>query len=113
MLLNLLFLAFFLAGGAYLVYLLIKRSRANSRKEVGIMKQIELNSQVRAQCIAEIKSFFLTERDEDISDFQAGALLDFILKNLGPKMYNQAINDAHQLMSSKVDELYTLEKRAR
>lgn len=77
------------------------------------MSTIELGKQARQEIIAEMRGFFLEQREEDISDFQAGMLLDFMLGLLAPGIYNQALVDAHQLMSRVIDELYTLEKRPR
>lgn len=77
------------------------------------MKTIELSREIKQTVLAEIKSYFLKERDEDISDFQAEALLDFLLLKVGHLIYNQAVSDAHQLMSSRVEDLLALEKRPR
>ena len=77
------------------------------------MKSIELTKEVKEEQIKNIKEFFLSERDEAISDFQAETLLQFILREIGPLIYNQAIADAYALMSSKVEDLYELEKRNR
>lgn len=77
------------------------------------MKSIELTKEVKEEQIKNIKEFFLSERDEAISDFQAETLLQFILREIGPQIYNQAIADAYALMSDKVEDLYELEKRNR
>lgn len=77
------------------------------------MKKIELSKEVTADQIKNIKDFFLNERDEEISDFQAETLLQFILREIGPEIYNQAIADAYTLMSDKLEDLYGLEKRHR
>ncbi len=77
------------------------------------MKNIELSKEVKQDLIKSIKHFFLSEKDEDISDFQASTVLDFVLSNVGPYIYNQAIADAYTLMSEKIEDLYGLEKRSR
>ncbi len=77
------------------------------------MKPIELGQQVKQDLITGIKEFFARERDEEISDFQAAAVLAFILETAGPHIYNQAVADAHALMSDRLDDLYGLEKRPR
>ena len=58
-----------------------------------------------------IQAFFLEELDEEISDFKASRVLDFITKEAGICIYNQALSDAHQLMTQKTEELFSLEKR--
>ena len=75
------------------------------------MRGIEFSKEVRQDVIGEIKGFFIEEREEEISDFQAANLLDFVLGKIGPKIYNQVITDSYVLMSQKIDELYTLERR--
>ncbi|MDR3588906.1 MAG: DUF2164 domain-containing protein [Negativicutes bacterium] len=74
---------------------------------------MEINKGVKQELLNNIKHFFLTERNEDISDFQASFLLDFILDHIAPYIYNQAITDAHTMMSGKIEDLYGLEKRPR
>ncbi len=77
------------------------------------MKPSELSKETKQDLINSIKEFFARERDEQLSDFQAAALLDFVLAALGPHIYNQAIADAHSLMADRLDDLYGLEKRPR
>lgn len=77
------------------------------------MKNIELRKEVKEDLIESIKLFFANERDEEISDFQASVVLDFITSTVGPHIYNQAIADAHDFLSGKLEDLYGLEKRPR
>lgn len=77
------------------------------------MKNIEFSKEVKQDQITNIKQFFLTERDEEISDYQASVALEFFLREIGPHVYNQAIADAYALMSDKLEDLYGLEKRPR
>lgn len=77
------------------------------------MKKIVLDKEIRKELTENLKHFFLDERGEEISDFQAALVLDFVLDTVGPHVYNQAIADAHCLMSDKLEELYGLEKRPR
>ncbi|MDF2875972.1 MAG: hypothetical protein K0R22_2655 [Sporomusa sp.] len=74
------------------------------------MKDIQLTKEQQNTVIEAIKYYFLSEKDEIITDLSATLLLDFILKNIGPHIYNQAIKDTHQLMSEKIDDLFGLEK---
>lgn len=77
------------------------------------MKEIQLTKEQKQSSIEDIKSYFITEKDEEISDLAATLLLDFILTNIGPHIYNQALNDAHNLMSEKLEDIYGLEKSIR
>lgn len=77
------------------------------------MKEIKLTKDQQKTAVEELKSYFQTEKDEEITDLSATLLLDFILKNIGPYVYNQAIKDAQQFMGEQVEELFTLEKSLR
>lgn len=77
------------------------------------MKEIKLTKDQQKNAIEELKNYFQTEKDEEITDLSATLLLDFILENIGPYIYNQAIKDAQHFMSEKTEELFTLEKSQR
>ncbi|MBP2667168.1 MAG: hypothetical protein H6Q76_2148 [Firmicutes bacterium] len=77
------------------------------------MKAIELGNELKQDAIGSIKRFFQQERDEELSDFQAATILEFILAELAPPIYNQALADAHTLMSKQIEELYGLQKYPR
>ena len=74
------------------------------------MKNIQLTKEQQQTAVEDIKSYFSTEKDEIITDLSATLLLDFILKNIGPHIYNQAINDAHHFMGGKIEDIFALEK---
>lgn len=75
------------------------------------MKNIELSKDRESDSIKTIQKFFLKERDEEISEFQASVVLDFILRDVGVYIYNQALADAHRLMIEKTEDIYALEKQ--
>jgi uncharacterized protein (DUF2164 family) len=75
------------------------------------LKPITLNTKHQQEALCDIKEYFFEERDEQLSDFQAQNLLEFILNSIGPSIYNQAIADAHAVMSNNVEDLFGLEKR--
>lgn len=76
--------------------------------------KIELKDDEKKVLIAEIKSFFLDEFDEELGDLRADIVLDFILEKAGPKIYNRGVNDAQTWFKEKFDDLdadfYLLEK---
>ena len=76
---------------------------------------IQLSDERVEYLIKEIKVFFYSEFDDELSDFRAKNLLDFFIARLGPAVYNQAINDAHKYMEEKLSglsgELYEPESR--
>lgn len=77
------------------------------------MSKIELSAQARESLVTELREFLHQEWDEDVSQFKAGMLLDFFMDKLAPTVYNQAVNDAHSLMMSRIEDILALEKRAR
>lgn len=66
---------------------------------------IELTEERRERLIASVRGFHLDEFDEDVSPFRAEKLLDFFLENLGPAVYNQAVQDARKFMQTRLDEM--------
>lgn len=66
---------------------------------------IELPRQTRADAIASLQRYFEENLPEPIGDLPAGMLLDYILQEIGPLVYNQAISDAQARLSSVVTDL--------
>ena len=66
---------------------------------------IELPDDTTAELIASIRRYFLEERDEEIGELQASFLLEFVLKEIGPSIYNQAVVDAQAVLRDRVAEL--------
>jgi uncharacterized protein (DUF2164 family) len=75
--------------------------------------EIKLKNENEKYIIDELRAYFLKERDEEISELSARLLLDFILKELGYHIYNQAIEDAAEYMSERVEDMMGLQKRPR
>jgi uncharacterized protein (DUF2164 family) len=59
----------------------------------------------RKHAIASIKRYFDEVLDDDIGDLKAEMMLDFILREIAPTVYNQAIQDAQKLMQERVTEM--------
>jgi len=74
-----------------------------------MMNKIELSSPIREKLIYELQEYFRKERDEDLKDLGAHLMIDFIVEELGPMIYNQALLDARQLMEDKIDDILLLE----
>ena len=66
---------------------------------------IELPPEARAQAIASIERYFREHMDEPIGNVAAGGLLGFLLQEIGPSIYNQAVADAQQRLHDRVSEL--------
>ncbi|MDP5275779.1 DUF2164 domain-containing protein [Chengkuizengella axinellae] len=79
------------------------------------MKPTKLPREQKDQMISMIQHYFEIERSEEIGNLAAENFLDFILKEIGPYLYNQGISDARTLINEKMihieDDLYALEKQ--
>ncbi|MBH5319644.1 DUF2164 domain-containing protein [Paenibacillus sp. GSMTC-2017] len=78
------------------------------------MITIKLPKEEKEVLISNVKTYFELERSETIGDLGAEQMIDFMIKELGPYIYNKGIADARTLMNEKMaqieDELYTLEQ---
>lgn len=66
---------------------------------------IKLNAETRARFIASIKRYSAQSLDDEIGDLKASLLLDFILAEMGPTLYNQAVSDAQKRLQDAVLDL--------
>jgi len=72
--------------------------------------EIELNPQTQKQAVASIQQYFEENMDEPIGEMKAGLLLRFFVEEIGPAIYNKAIEDAqtriHLRTADLTGELY-------
>jgi uncharacterized protein (DUF2164 family) len=66
---------------------------------------IELTKEDRSQAIASIERYFRENMEEKIGNVTAGALLGFMLEEIGPSIYNKAVADAQERMQARLAEL--------
>jgi uncharacterized protein (DUF2164 family) len=66
---------------------------------------ITLAPEVTRQLLGSIKRFVAERFEQDIGDLKAGMLLDFVLKEIGPSVYNQAIADAQGYFAARTQDL--------
>ncbi|MEW7008994.1 DUF2164 domain-containing protein [Lentilitoribacter sp. EG35] len=69
--------------------------------------RIKLNDDRKADIARALSGFFQDEFDEDLSEFRALEVVDFMLRQIGPSQYNQAIADARGFLAEKLDDLDT------
>ncbi|HWS29605.1 MAG TPA: DUF2164 domain-containing protein [Clostridia bacterium] len=75
----------------------------------GEKERIYLSKERKAEMVLALKGYFLTEREEEIGDLAAMLLLDFIVKELGPALYNQGVADANRYMQERVEDMLALQ----
>jgi uncharacterized protein (DUF2164 family) len=67
--------------------------------------RIKLTAERRERMLRALTGYFSEHFDEQISPFKAEQLLDFLVGELGPLVYNQAIRDAHAFIQEKLRDL--------
>ena len=67
--------------------------------------RIQLTDDRRDQMIRSIQQFASDHLDWELSDYQSQELLEFLVKELGAPVYNQAIRDAHSFLLEKLTDL--------
>jgi uncharacterized protein (DUF2164 family) len=66
---------------------------------------IELHKDQRAAAIASIERYFRDHVGEPIGNVAAAGLLGFLLEEIGPSIYNQAVADVQERLQLRVGEL--------
>jgi len=66
---------------------------------------IKLQPETQGRFIASIKRYFAERLDDDIGDLKASLLLDFVLQEIGPSIYNRAVADAQARIQDAALEL--------
>lgn len=66
---------------------------------------IEVKPDDRARARESLQQYFLEEWDTEVGDLKADLLLDFLLEEIGPVVYNAAIADAQAYLRDRVADL--------
>ncbi len=66
---------------------------------------IELAADRRTHLVQRLQGFHAQEFDEELSVFQAEALVDWFVERLGPPIYNQAVQDVRRHLQERLDDL--------
>lgn len=78
------------------------------------MIPIKLPKNEKDLIIERVQAYFEEERSEQIGTFAAEQMIDYMIKELGPFIYNQAITDVRKMLTQSMiamdEELYALEK---
>lgn len=75
--------------------------------------EIELNKEIRVVLIENLKRYYWNERDEELSNLGAELLLDFIVNDIGPYIYNKGVEDSYAYINERTEDLLGLQKRLR
>ncbi len=69
--------------------------------------RIKLEDDRKEEISQALVNFFYSEFDEDLSNFRAHEIVDFLLKKIGPSQYNQGVSDARKYLAEKIEDLDT------
>jgi uncharacterized protein (DUF2164 family) len=66
---------------------------------------VTISDSARKQAIAALQEYCRDNLENEIGDLKAGLLLDFILIELGPSVYNQGLADARAFFEERSNDL--------
>ena len=66
---------------------------------------VTLSGDAQKQALASMVRFCDEELDVEISDIQAAQLLSFVLKEIGPSIYNAGVTDAQAFLRDRLVDL--------
>ena len=66
---------------------------------------ITLSSDAKKRAVASLKRYASENLDQEIGDLKADLLLDYILREIGPSIYNAAIADAKAFFTERTADL--------
>jgi uncharacterized protein (DUF2164 family) len=71
-------------------------------------RTLELPGDARKQAIASIRRHFQDELGQDIGDLKASLVLEFVLKEIGPSIYNLGLADAKAFFADRAEDVAAL-----
>jgi len=66
---------------------------------------IEMKKDRRQVLVEKVQTYFENELEEPIGQLKADLIIDFFMKELGPQIYNQALDDALAFIQDKLIDL--------
>lgn len=67
--------------------------------------KIELDEHKRKEAVASLQRYFEENLSEPIGDLPASLLLNFLLEEIGPAIYNRAVKDARERVQIRLDDV--------
>jgi uncharacterized protein (DUF2164 family) len=69
------------------------------------MSEIIFTSEERDIICRKIQLYLHEELDQEVGQFDAGFLLDFFAKEIGPYFYNRGLYDAQGILASRMENI--------
>ena len=70
-----------------------------------IKSAIERSREEHKQVVASLRKFLAKHFEDSDDDLKVTLLLDYLLVELGPSIYNQALADAQQFLAERIQDL--------
>lgn len=77
----------------------------NDTDQLHSAMKIQLSDSQKHQLRQKLIAIFMDDFDEEISDFKADRFLDAIIENLGPDIYNTAIQDMKAYLINQIEDI--------
>lgn len=75
---------------------------------MNLNRKIKLTDENKKDMQEKITKYFYEERGEALGELASGLILDFVLEELAPNIYNQGIEDAHIYVNNQLEDLFAL-----
>ncbi|MEH6527052.1 MAG: DUF2164 domain-containing protein [Sneathiella sp.] len=69
--------------------------------------RIKLSPKRKEEIANALSGYYQEQFDEELSEYRAMTLVEFLLQKIGPSQYNQAVTDVRKFLTEKVEELDT------
>ncbi len=69
------------------------------------MPPLALPEQARTQAVAALRHYIAENLDQEVGDLKATLLLEFVVSEFGPTIYNQAIADARAFLDERIADM--------
>ena len=69
------------------------------------MNQIEFSKKEKEILVDRFKKYFESELNQDLGQFDAEFLIDFVSEKIGSYYYNRGLQDAQTAIRSKLDDI--------
>ena len=66
---------------------------------------IDLPARTRTDAVASLRQYFEDERGEPLGELAAGLLLDHVIAQIGPSLYNRGVRDAQARVQALLADL--------
>lgn len=66
---------------------------------------IELSKEAKQNALESMQKYFELNMEQPLGNLAGGALLNFILEEIGPSLYNKGVADAQERMQARLNEL--------